>query len=83
MKRLVSILVLMDAALRQKDRCKAETLDCCFNPCFDGCRPATPLRGEVRQSSLTVSILVLMDAALRPHDGNNVDFDDLKFQSLF
>ena len=37
----VSILVLMDAALRHV--AEGADIDYCisFNPCFDGCRPAT------------------------------------------
>ena len=37
----VSILVLMDAALRPICFSGVDQLEQCFNPCFDGCRPAT------------------------------------------
>ena len=37
----VSILVLMDAALRLIKTCLEWKRDMSFNPCFDGCRPAT------------------------------------------
>ena len=38
---VVSILVLMDAALRPRLAYFRPLLSTCFNPCFDGCRPAT------------------------------------------
>ena len=37
----VSILVLMDAALRQMCLLQVNPNPLRFNPCFDGCRPAT------------------------------------------
>ena len=37
----VSILVLMDAALRHCGIFIHLVILICFNPCFDGCRPAT------------------------------------------
>ena len=41
-KPVVSILVLVDAALRHIDKSSPEGLDLpSFNPCFSGCRPAT------------------------------------------
>ena len=39
--KAVSILVLMDAALRPRLAYFRPLLSTCFNPCFDGCRPAT------------------------------------------
>ena len=60
----VSILVLMDAALRLFGDPSFPRRDLGFNPCFDGCRPATVFRISPA-SFVHVSILVLMDAALR------------------
>ena len=37
----VSILVLVDAALRPVEHVTPEQQETCFNPCFSGCRPAT------------------------------------------
>ena len=37
----VSILVLMDAALRRRCLTRMSKQWKSFNPCFDGCRPAT------------------------------------------
>ena len=39
----VSILVLVDAALRHGDEAMQEIDVVSFNPCFSGCRPATLL----------------------------------------
>ena len=39
----VSILVLVDAALRPS-RPEYTRISLCFNPCFSGCRPATSTR---------------------------------------
>ena len=57
----------MDAALRPLFFAVSLIEKCGFNPCFDGCRPATlsPVLFYMRSYHL-VSILVLMDAALRP-----------------
>ena len=60
----VSILVLVDAALRP-DTVTPLSKVTSFNPCFSGCRPATCRGGTVRRSLHRVSILVLVDAALR------------------
>jgi len=40
----VSILVLVDAALRQDHIFTLSASHKGFNPCFSGCRPATPLK---------------------------------------
>ena len=61
----VSILVLMDAALRQTPSGGYHAYFESFNPCFDGCRPATQFELFVSRVVNIVSILVLMDAALR------------------
>ena len=61
----VSILVLMDAALRHVTISDCAATYSGFNPCFNGCRPATAWY-RIRQVLFQdVSILVLMDAALR------------------
>ena len=70
----VSILVLVDAALRHSVlRFLVQKAILSFNPCFSGCRPATLwYRGYGRECP-RVSILVLVDAALRQatcNDGN-------------
>ena len=65
MMQVVSILVLMDAALRLNFSTVKQTYSNCFNPCFDGCRPATPTVHIILCAVIQVSILVLMDAALR------------------
>ena len=41
MARIVSILVLVDAALRLLLQSAWNLVYVCFNPCFSGCRPAT------------------------------------------
>ena len=56
----------MDAALRRDTSRTRADRSFRFNPCFDGCRPATRQLIEERLEELKVSILVLMDAALRP-----------------
>ena len=61
----VSILVLVDAALRQIRLINADVIDGCFNPCFSGCRPATFSHASDVRVVVRVSILVLVDAALR------------------
>ena len=61
----VSILVLMDAALRRQQRLHGSQKAGGFNPCFDGCRPATGTNTNNNPVGIIVSILVLMDAALR------------------
>ena len=61
----VSILVLVDAALRLYSTRYGQSLQCCFNPCFSGCRPATGCQSGECILVATVSILVLVDAALR------------------
>ena len=64
---LVSILVLMDAALRPTENGgPVQRHTHCFNPCFNGCRPATGIWVIGGAILHRVSILVLMDAALRP-----------------
>ena len=40
----VSILVLVDAALRHGLHTPCRVFDEGFNPCFSGCRPATSIR---------------------------------------
>ena len=62
---LVSILVLVDAALRHCLNGHVEKIARSFNPCFSGCRPATRLSLARGVRSCRVSILVLVDAALR------------------
>ena len=64
---LVSILVLVDAALRRvwHHDTRYVPKNPCFNPCFSGCRPATAHLCTVWLGPLLVSILVLVDAALR------------------
>ena len=61
---MVSILVLVDAALRLALRGMLTFNGDCFNPCFSGCRPATNHLYLIPNLDL-VSILVLVDAALR------------------
>ena len=61
----VSILVLVDAALRHGASSATAEAVPSFNPCFSGCRPATLRCGLKRYESHRVSILVLVDAALR------------------
>ena len=66
----VSILVLVDAALRRYRPSLMHTAKSCFNPCFSGCRSATSVQMSCRGSiAKGVSILVLVDAALRLYRG--------------
>ena len=69
----VSILVLVDAALRLGQEYEVyEIVISGFNPCFSGCRSAT---AETRNGCLQlqrVSILVLVDAALRQENYQTV-----------
>ena len=62
----VSILVLVDAALRLRRGHFWQRLKKSFNPCFSGCRPATRDAKRRNDTRIYVSILVLVDAALRP-----------------
>ena len=62
----VSILVLVDAALRPQTTHGAAHWYQSFNPCFSGCRPATQNQSVMSYRRGIVSILVLVDAALRP-----------------
>ena len=83
----VSILVLMDAALRHWICFILYSVLRSFNPCFSGCRPATPQIRRQPTHIRIVSILVLVDAALR-HDVEampygNPGYDFIWFQSLF
>ena len=55
----------MDAALRLDSIPVMKAEKNSFNPCFDGCRPATSMLEMSRYTVISVSILVLMDAALR------------------
>ena len=55
----------MDAALRPLMIFILIVVISSFNPCFDGCRPATIEIFKFLSFSFVVSILVLMDAALR------------------
>ena len=61
----VSILVLVDAALRRRQSMNTTPNDTGFNPCFSGCRPATRHSQPFVKLFNKVSILVLVDAALR------------------
>ena len=61
----VSILVLVDAALRLATTTSIGAING-FNPCFSGCRPATHHGWSRLTNRSDVSILVLVDAALRP-----------------
>ena len=62
----VSILVLVDAALRHRIHRQGYHQCTCFNPWFSGCRPATLILHIDRTAIQSdVSILVLVDAALR------------------
>ena len=61
----VSILVLVDAALRLRRLRARICVLYSFNPCFSGCRPATRLHLRHSLYESAVSILVLVDAALR------------------
>ena len=55
----------MDAALRHHRPEQQGLEGSSFNPCFDGCRPATHHPQPYSHRLDLVSILVLMDAALR------------------
>ena len=63
----VSILVLVDAALRRIEHWGLVDPLVGFNPCFSGCRPATISTHPTSSVSIPVSILVLVDAALRQY----------------
>ena len=54
-----------------------------FNPCFNGCRPATLEIGCDADRKGEVSILVLMDAALRQVEHCIYLCHLIEFQSLF
>ena len=79
----VSILVLVDAALRLHINVIRETVFIGFNPCFSGCRPATIIHTISHYPIHLVSILVLVDAALRLCDTTPVFEAGSLFQSLF
>ena len=81
--RKVSILVLMDAALRPMTWYERKQRVQGFNPCFNGCRPATGFAVEYEIVVIGVSILVLMDAALRPRLRASLYKLHIMFQSLF
>ena len=73
----------MDAALRPRESMRAEQKLACFNPCFNGCRPATVPAIQREGPGMKVSILVLMDAALRRHPVDAHRLLPVMFQSLF
>ena len=53
----VSILVLVDAALRREGTANIlEDVDS-FNPCFDGCRPATHSLTQIRNHNVVFQSL--------------------------
>ena len=79
----VSILVLVDAALRPDPLTGSVGIDESFNPCFSGCRPATSRRTRDGDNNIKVSILVLVDAALRLECDTASDLGTAEFQSLF
>ena len=83
MRLTVSILVLMDAALRRSPYQKRDYYQDSFNPCFDGCRPATVQLRSLHIQQGWVSILVLMDAALRLNAFAVIAVYVMMFQSLF
>ena len=62
---LVSILVLVDFALRLSVTSCILSNSICFNPCFSGFRIATHIRLSIYTNNKFVSILVLVDFALR------------------
>ena len=45
----VSILVLVDAALRHRHDRQSLCSEPRFNPCFSGCRPATPSLAQLEE----------------------------------
>ena len=64
--QLVSILVLVDVALRRLLISSMQRLKLLsFNPCFSGCCSSTHCISSSSKSNIHVSILVLVDVALR------------------
>ena len=71
---IVSILVLVDVALRFQTMFFCILIIHSFNPCFSGCRPAILCHPCHRSSDTAVSILVLVDVALRWEKWDEVYF---------
>ena len=78
----VSILVLMDFALKPEKMTQKLTLCFSFNPCFDGfCSKTFFHRTSIIVEQ--VSILVLMDFALKHHGRKPMAADALGFNPCF
>jgi len=61
----VSILVLVDVALKVREKILKNIEGFCFNPCFGGCRSERLGILSLKQEHMRVSILVLVDVALK------------------
>ena len=68
----VSILVLLDCALKPVVFLEKHHGNRCFNPCSIGLRFEARLRSGIGRCRLHVSILVLLDCALKPSKSNSV-----------
>ena len=79
----VSILVLMDFALKHVSEGLSKLAEWCFNPCFDGFCSKTMPEFVSKPRQRNVSILVLMDFALKLAGKERRRFKDILFQSLF
>ena len=64
----VSILVLLDVALKENLRARGMSVRVGFNPCSLGCRSESAMDVNIKILSIQVSILVLLDVALKVSD---------------
>jgi len=79
----VSILVLMDFALKPNSVVVGLSIPAGFNPCFDGFCSKTKSHHTFAVPLEPVSILVLMDFALKLTERLLDVLSDFLFQSLF